>query len=231
MHEAIVRLKVFFTAYRQEGILMAFSSGVILVGLVCLALAFRASTSQVDERESIVSPQPTPTQLPTPQKKREEITIDVSGAVKEPDTYVLVKGARLADALEMAGGLSLSADTDYFYRNYNNARYLVDQEKIYIPRRDETEGGVFVEDAYYVEQGSITAKVSPTAVPVSQASAGLLSINTATQAEIEDLPGIGPVSATKLIQNRPYSHFEDLRTRSGLSESAITKFQDQISYE
>ncbi len=231
MHEAIVRLKVFFTAYRQEGLLMACSLGVILIGLVCLALAFRASTSQVDERESIVSPQPTPTQLPTPQKKREEITIDVSGAVKEPDTYVLVKGARLADALEMAGGLSLSADTDYFYRNYNNARYLVDQEKIYIPRRDETESGVFVEDAYYVEQGSITAKMSPTAVPASQASVGLLSINTATQAEIEDLPGIGPVSADKIIQNRPYSNFEDLRTRSGLSEGAIMKFQDQISYE
>ena len=122
MHEAIVRLKVFFSVYRQEGLLMACSLGVILIGLVCLGLAFRASTSRADERESIVSPQPTPTQSPTPQKKREEITVDVSGAVKEPDTYVLVKGARLADAIEMAGGLSVSADTDYFYRNYNNAR-------------------------------------------------------------------------------------------------------------
>ena len=231
MHELIVRFKVFFTAYRQEGILMACSLVVILIGLVCLGLAFQASTSRAVEHVADVTPRPTPSQAPILQKKREELTVDVSGAVKEPDTYVLVKGARLADALEMAGGLSVSADTDYFYRNYNNARYLVDQEKIYIPRRDETEGGVFVEDAYYVEQGSITAKVSLTAVPASQASAGLLSINSATQAEIEDLPGIGPVSADKIIQNRPYSNFEDLKTRSGLSEGAIMKFQDQISYE
>lgn len=232
MHEGIVRLKLFFKVYPQEGFLMVASFLATLIGIVALGLAFQGASKPAQSQEvpaittRDVDDTPSPTQ---PQRPAEKIAVDISGAVKKPQTYVLQKGARLSEALELAGGLAYNADTDYFYRNYNNARILVDQEKIYIPRTDETGSGVFIEDAYYIEQGTPTTVKNPPLAPTGSASS-LLAINTATQAQIEDLPGIGPVSAEKIIQNRPYSSYEDLVARSGLTEAVIAKFQDQITY-
>lgn len=73
------------------------------------------------------------------------ITIDISGAVASPGAYTLPRSSRLNDALIKAGGLTKDADAQFFRRNYNLAKILADQEKIYIPSYTETRMGKFKE--------------------------------------------------------------------------------------
>lgn len=62
-----------------------------------------------------------------------KILVDIAGAVKNPGVYESSIGARLKDILTLAGGLSDEADKIFFQRNFNLARLVSDQEKIYIP--------------------------------------------------------------------------------------------------
>lgn len=73
------------------------------------------------------------------------ITIDISGAVINPGSYTLSKQSRLKDAVVASGGLSKSADKDFFSRNYNLAKILIDEEKIYVPSYTEINIGKFQE--------------------------------------------------------------------------------------
>ncbi len=66
--------------------------------------------------------------------------------MEKPDVYEVVLGARLKDVLIKAGGLSENADKDFFYRNFNLARIVNDQEKYYIPSLLETSNGIFIEN-------------------------------------------------------------------------------------
>ncbi|MFW5703169.1 MAG: ComEA family DNA-binding protein, partial [Candidatus Dojkabacteria bacterium] len=56
-----------------------------------------------------------------------------------------------------------------------------------------------------------------------------VNLNTATQSELESLPGVGPATSEKIIQNRPYSTPEDLMDVSGIGEATFAKLKDQIT--
>src|SRR3989344_2550378 len=79
------------------------------------------------------------------------IFVEVSGAIIEPDVYEVSPGARLKDVIEMAGGLSARADSLYVARNYNLAKFVGDQEKIYIPYTWDIINGTFVEQKRILE--------------------------------------------------------------------------------
>jgi competence protein ComEA len=65
---------------------------------------------------------------------------------RQTDVYKLNFGARVKDALNLAGGFSEEADKQFFIRNFNLARLISDQEKIYVPSLQETINGFFVEN-------------------------------------------------------------------------------------
>lgn len=71
------------------------------------------------------------------------IIIDVAGAVERPGVYEATSGARLKDILVLAGGLSADAERRYISRNFNLAKLVTDQEKIYIPSHFEISTGIF----------------------------------------------------------------------------------------
>lgn len=164
------------------------------------------------------------------------IYVDISGAVAQPGMYTFPKDTRLHQALEKAGGLSDSADWDFFARNYNVSRTLSDEEKIYVPRTDEVSDGIFLEGTYTITHSLRRTDESVGGQKVSSASqqgnggeSGLIDINSATQTELEALNGVGPVTAEKIISGRPYAVVEDLTTKDILSENVFEKVKSDIA--
>jgi len=124
------------------------------------------------------------------------ILVDIEGAVVKSGLYKLSYNSRIQDGLIAAGGLAAKADRDYVAKNLNLATKLTDGAKIYIPYLGEAVSGMSVLNASENIVGSF------------------LNINTSSQAQLEILSGIGPVTASKIIGGRPYSSIEELLSSS-----------------
>jgi competence protein ComEA len=161
---------------------------------------------------------------PTPYKK---IFVDVAGAVKNPGVYEATFGARLKDVLDLAGGLSDEADKFFFQRNFNLAKIVIDQEKIYIPSTWEVQSGIFVENQRtldYTQKTTVNWEGDNLENSINK-----ININQATAEELETLPGIGKVTAQKIIKNRPYQTIDELLTKKVVGKSTFEKIKDLIS--
>lgn len=138
-----------------------------------------------------------------------QIMVDVAGAVEKPGLYELPKGARIGDALVIAGGLDALADRGWVARYINLASKLEDGAKIYIPENSENSS----------EQ--ITGG--------EEKSSGLVNVNTASRSELESLWGIGEVRAQAIIENRPYGTLEEIMSKAGIPESVYAKIKDEVA--
>ena len=143
------------------------------------------------------------------------ISVDVEGAVMTPGVYELVKDSRVQAALSAAGGLSAKADRGWVGKNVNLAGKLIDGAKVYIPTTEETVEGVAVNDGGKQEAGTLGAQ------PVN--------INSATAAELDTLPGVGPATAGKIIGNRPYQAVEELVSKKVVSQRVFEGLREGIS--
>lgn len=178
-----------------------FLIGVTLVGLGVFAWKVGVTPTKIEvlsDDQAIISDN----------KVETRIFVDVAGQVNRPGVVELIPGARVSEAITVAGGFSSEADLDWVAKNLNQAKILSDGEKIYIPMRLEGGGN----------QGS-----------VSGVRDELVNINTASESELDKLPGIGPATAGKIISARPYSVVEDLLTRKIVSEKVWEQIKDQIS--
>jgi competence protein ComEA len=145
----------------------------------------------------IPTPEATPTAAP--------LVVFVSGAVQTPGLYELPAGARVADALARAGGFAPDANVVAV----NQATLLRDGDQLHVPTVAEDPA---------TPQGGLT---NPSASAPSGAAGGLVNINSATQAELETLPGIGPSRAQDIINNRPYETVDDLDRVPGIGAATI----------
>ncbi len=138
------------------------------------------------------------------------VTVDVSGAVATPSVVTLAEGSRVADAIDAAGGALPEADL----AQLNRAARLTDGEKVHVPITGEQAAGA--------------AAPSDT----SAASQQLVNINTATEAELDVLPGVGPSTAEAIVADREenglFSTIEDLMRVSGIGEKKFEKLAGQI---
>lgn len=139
------------------------------------------------------------------------ITVDVSGAVKIPGVYKLKEEARIEDAVAAAGGFNDLANEEFISKSLNLAQKLVDGSKVYIPSKGES--AVSTTSAQTGAVAGISSKVN---------------INTASQSEIEALSGIGPVTASKIISDRPYQVIEELVGKKVVSKAVFEKIKDEI---
>lgn len=141
--------------------------------------------------------------------------VDVKGAVKHPGLYSLQEGDRLFDAVEKAGGYTDEADT----RMLNHAQKLDDEAVIYVP--------VHGEELPVFETAAAGAGQAP------QEKSALVNINTADQAGLQTLPGIGPSKAAAIVQYREESGaFPDtaaLKNVSGIGEKTFERLQSLIT--
>ncbi len=145
------------------------------------------------------------------------ILIHVIGAVHNPGVYTLGPDSRVVDALAAAGGLLPDGDGT----QVNLAARLSDGDQLNIPtQRPTPEVG-----AHFVEPGQ------PTYGGASDQQR--VDLNTATQAELETLPGIGPATAAKIIDYRntkgPFRSPEDLQKVSGIGPATYQRLADLIT--
>lgn len=177
----------------------------------------------------------------------EKIHVEISGAVKNPGVFELELESRIINLINTAGGLSSEASVGWITKNINLSAKLNDSQKVYIPYKwdlefiDEGDKGQTVMalvKPYFVGVGS-TGGVKTGIKAESGAGVGtdsgsenssLVNINIASQEDIDKLPGIGPVYATKFIENRPYADLEELIEKSEVSEGVIDKIKDLITF-
>lgn len=139
------------------------------------------------------------------------ISVDVSGAVLKPGVYQLKEGSRIEEAIAAASGFSGEANKEYISKYLNMAQKLSDGSKVYVPV--EGEAGVTVSGGGSVTGASTQAKIN---------------INTSSQSELESLPGIGPVTASKIISARPYQETAELLNKKVVSKSVFEKIKDLV---
>ena len=140
-----------------------------------------------------------------------EIFVDVGGEVVNPSVVELEDGSRVSDAIEAAGGLTENADIT----DINRAAFVSDGEKIYIP-------SVVVDIEGNVVSGGSEAGSSD----------GKVNINTADSEQLQELEGVGPVTAEKIIdyrnENRRFKDAEELKNVSGIGEKTYEKLKDDV---
>ncbi len=147
----------------------------------------------------------------------EEIIVHITGCVEQEGIVKLKEGARIADAIEQAGGVTSDADM----KKINLAYKLKDGQKIYIPSN--------------IEEEAVTITHGVGVVVEEQQQEEKININTATQTELETLSGIGPSTALKIIQYRAengyFSDIEDIKDVPGIGESKFEAIKDSICVE
>ncbi|MGW0854203.1 helix-hairpin-helix domain-containing protein [Streptomyces sp. NPDC002690] len=168
--------------------------------------------------ESVPSP---PSSPPRPQSvtapdtvTADRIVVDVNGKVRRPGVQHLRAGARVADALDAAGGVLEGTDTT----GLNRARILVDGEQVVV--------GVPVAPQSPGTAGA-TGPGGEGATP-----AGPLSLSTATAEQLETLPGVGPVLAQHILDHRAehggYSSVDELRDVTGIGDRRFADLQPLV---
>lgn len=145
-----------------------------------------------------------------------QLVVDVSGAIEKPGVYSLDFDSRIKDALVMAGGLSADADRKWISKHTNLAAKLIDGTKIYIPRQDEVEADA----AQYTGVQALGA---------ASKSNGLININTASTTQLDTLPGVGPVTAGKIIAARPFNSINELLSKKAVNSSTFEKIKDKVT--
>jgi competence protein ComEA len=139
------------------------------------------------------------------------VVVHVVGAVRRPGLYQLPAGSRVADALEQAGGAAPAADVALV----NLAAPLADGQQVVVPSRAAAGNG------------------SSGAAGESGSGSGPVHLNTASVAELDELPGVGPVTAQKIVDHREkhgaFSSVEDLDAIPGIGAAKIEQLRDLVA--
>ncbi len=142
-----------------------------------------------------------------------EIVVEVSGAVRNPGVYRLPATARVADAIEVAGGYGPRVDAERAAAALDLAAHVSDGATVAVPSRDDP--------------------VPTPGLPGGGGSGGgLVNLNMASAGELETLPGIGPVTAQKIIDaraERPFASVGELRERGLVGEKTFEKLRDLVT--
>lgn len=195
--------------YRNRISVILFIIGLVLIGAGVLIYKsdYLSDTSNIEvlnaTDESSVQP---------------EIIVEISGAVEKPGVYKMPDGSRVEDLLIAAGGLSANANRDWVERNVNRAAKVTDGQKVFIP------------DNQSIEESAKSGSLDEFSInSPNDTQTNLVNINTASQNQLEDLPGIGPVYAKSIIEHRPYSSIEELVSKDALKQFVYDKIKDLVN--
>lgn len=149
------------------------------------------------------------------------ILVHVDGEVHAPGVVRLAPGARVLDVVEAAGGLTGRADTD----RLNLARLVADGERVWVPAP-----GQEVPDL--LDPVADPGAEAPTG-PAASSPAHMVNLNTADQAALEELPGVGPVTAGHILAWRSehgrFTSVEELLEVSGIGERTLEQLRPHVT--
>jgi competence protein ComEA len=156
------------------------------------------------------APPPLPPVAATSTGPPPEVVVDVVGAVRRPGLYHLAQGARIADAVERAGGATSRADLALV----NLAAPLADGEQVVVPRRGS--GGS-----------------SPGSAAPAGAAGGPVHLSSATLEQLDALPGVGPVTAQKILDYRAkhgaFGSVDELDAIPGIGPARLDQLRDLVA--
>lgn len=149
----------------------------------------------------------------------EEIIVHITGEVNKPGIVILNKNSRIADAINKAGGATKEADLNQI----NLAYILEDGQKIYIPNKNEK-----IDEDEYITEGNGNN------IGNNNSKEGeKVNINEAMQTELEELPGIGPSLASRIIeyreQNGDFKKIEELQNVKGIGDAKYNDIKDKVT--
>jgi competence protein ComEA len=136
-----------------------------------------------------------------------QVVVHVSGAVLRPGLYRLPEGARVADAVTKAGGLKPRADLSVL----NLAAPMIDGQHVVVPRRIAPGAG---------------------GVPPSDASTSIVQLSSASVDQLDELPGIGPITAQKIVDWRQthgaFRSVDDLDAIPGIGPTRVEQLRELV---
>jgi competence protein ComEA len=187
----------------------ALAGVLLLIALLILAGRYllRAGAAEPPRSAPIVSEQPRAAESP-------KLVVHVVGAVRRPGLYRLREGARIADALARAGGATRKADLTVV----NLAAPLSDGVQVVVPKR--------------LAAGAAAA-AAPAAEAGGAAASGPVHLNTATLEELDALPGVGPVTAQKILdyreQNGGFASVDELDAVPGIGPARMDQLREAVA--
>ena len=190
--------------------------GLSLVWVAVLGAAlFFVRRPSSEPIEILPPPTLTPTVAPSATPTPGPLRIDVAGAVASPGIYTLPHGSLVADAVAAAGGPAPDADLD----RLNKAMPLQDSMQVYVPRIAQP-----IPTVINLPVSPAPTRPGQTAVPGKPAN-----LNTASLDELDTLPGIGPATAQRIVEGRPYGAIEDLMRVKGIGQATFDKLKDLVT--
>ena len=167
------------------------------------------------------------------------ICVHVCGAVKNPGVYQLAAGSRVFEAVREAGGFTAEADESYV----NQAQQLTDGIKLTIPTVEQVENAC--QDGSMGQPGIVEGNNAgqPDGYGIQAGSSGTdqaesgpdgkININTASEAQLCEIPGIGATRAAAIVayrqQSGGFASIEDIMNVSGIKEGTYEKIKDRIT--
>lgn len=205
----------------QKIVLSIVAFFVVVVVIVFTMKISQEAQMEMTEQENLLEE----TNVLYQENEEKRIVVHVAGFVENPGIVKLKEGSRIADAIEAAGGELLDADLS----NVNLAYMLEDGQKLYIPGISEQKEGE--ENLGYI------TKESGNNIVVNEkkeeGGSGLVNLNTASQTELEQIPGIGPSTALKIIEyrkeNGEFKSIEDIKNVKGIGDSKYENMKNHIT--
>lgn len=148
--------------------------------------------------------------------KEGKIGVYISGEIKKEGVYYLDKDARVANLIDIAGGLTEKADIS----KINPAQKLNDSDKIIIPEKKDMGESSTIDEGFNDESSQNESGISDK-----------ININTATKDELTTLNGIGEATANKIInyrKNNPFKEIEDIMNVPGIGEAKFNNIKEDI---
>jgi competence protein ComEA len=207
----------------RRHLLAYFAAAAVLVVIAARFVGRDNGSAPVPQISMAAPASAKPSQARPRARAKAVIWVDVAGAVERPGLYSLPDGARVAAALENAGGVKPKADR----AAVNLAAKLVDGQQIFVPVRGSAAGGA---------GGAAPATGGSASAAGGGASAGSgarISLSTATQAELEQLDGIGPALAQRIIDYRQqqggFKSIDQLQEVSGIGDKRFQALKGSIA--
>jgi len=169
--------------------------------------------------------------VPTPLTVR----IHVAGAVVRPGVYIVSSSARVVDAVNAAGGATSRADLE----RINLAQTIIDTEQVFVPSRTSRVTKITVAPRLRPSRTTVPVVLPtvpgavPSATPSATTTTPLINLNSATSAQLDTLPGVGPSTAKAIISFRnrkgPFGKVEDLLNVPGIGPAKVAALRDQVT--